>query len=174
MNMVAVAPAEVMARVEARSRLDPTFVGVLAFLVDIPSSAAGEFAPLAVRELNRQRRADALENFRDGALATFEVQQLLSLGTPQAVHRLRSRGRLIGQQIGNATWFPAWQFSDGRIRSDLPEIIQTLHRFTADSIAADRVMRLKRDELGGRSIAEALDRKRIAATARAILADLGS
>ena len=112
--------------------------------------------------------------FIKGALNTSEVQRLLKLGTPQAVHRLRSRGKLIGRQIGNATWFPAWQFRNGERRSDLDDLITKLGAFTSDAIAADRIMRLEREELGGQCIAQALDRPRKRATALAILESLGT
>ena len=128
----------------------------------------------AAGAVNRQRRAEVRRQFVDAALATADVQRLLGLGTPQAVHRLRSRGKVIGRQIGNATWFPAWQFRDGERRDDLDEILAALRAFTADTVAADRVMRLQRDELGGRSIAESLDRPRSGARAWAILRALGS
>ena len=171
MGAAAVALAQ---RAQARAAREPAFAAVLEAILDAPTTAAGELTRVAARNVNDGRRQQSLADFRAGALSTAEVQHRLGRSSAQSVHVLRSRKQLLGRTLGNATWFPAWQFSDGRIRSDLPEIIQTLHRFTADSIAADRVMRLRRDELGGRSIAEALDRKRIAATARAILADLGS
>ena len=98
---------------------------------------------------------------------------MLDLQTPQGVHRLRSRGKLVGRQIGNATWFPAWQFRDGERRADLDEILAALAEFTDDAVAADRIMRLQRDELGGQSIAETLDRPRKKVVAWAILGALG-
>lgn len=62
--------------------------------------------------------------------------------------------------MGNTTWFPRWQFADGDIRPDLAEILATLTGFSTDAVTADRVMRLPRFELHGRSIAEALERPR--------------
>ena len=56
---------------------------------------------------------------------------------------------------------------------DLDEILAALRRFTSDAMGADRIMRLQRDELGGQSIAEALDRPRMQAVAWAILESLG-
>jgi hypothetical protein len=98
----------------------------------------------------------------------------LHLGTPQAVHQLRRRKRLLGLQSGNATWFPAWQFDLGRLRPDLPVILEHLARFTADPIASDRAMRLVRDDLDGRSLSDALKDPRTAPTAWAILDSLGA
>ena len=116
-----------------------------------------------------------LEDFVGGAMRTPEVQALLKLRTPQAVHRLRSRGKLIGSAVGNQTWFPAWQFDDGgRMRLDLPRILELLARFTSDPLAADRIMRLKHDELGNTSIAEALRKPKTAEIAWRMLTSLGA
>ena len=94
--------------------------------------------------------------------------------TPQAVHELRRRGKVLGVTVGNNTWFPAWQFEDGRLRSDLPEILKLLAQFTTDPVVADRIMRIKRDELGGASMSEALRRKKTADTAWQLLASVGA
>lgn len=165
--------AEVISRAELRAAEDPRFAGALLELVEAPTSAAGSYSHSAATALNRQRREEARERFLEGSLVTADVQILLGLGTPQAVHRLRSRGKLLGRQVGNATWFPAWQFRDGERRADLDEILSSLRRFTSDAVAADRIMRLQRDELGGRSIVESLDRDDENASAWAILSSLG-
>lgn len=136
-------------------------------------STAGSFSRATASVVNARRRDDARRQFLDNALTTADVQRLLQVRTPQAVHRLRSRGKLLGRQIGNATWFPAWQFHDGERRADLDAILAALARFSADAIAADRVMRLQRDELGGRSIAECLDRPRKRAVAWSLLQSVG-
>jgi hypothetical protein len=164
----------VLAKAEARAQLDPDFFHLLALLVEAPSSSAGEYDRLAAQGINDARRRDAIEEFREAALPTGTVQKLLGAGTPQAVHRLRSRGRIIGHAIGNQTWFPAWQFTKGEIRLDLPEILGRLRRFTGDVIAADRAMRLVRDDLGGLSIAAALDRPATAPVAWSALGELSS
>ena len=168
------AAATALDRASARARREPEFVDVLEALINAPTGGAGEYTQAAARALNRLRGSDALERFKAGALVTADVQHLLGLGTPQAVHRLRSRGKLLGLQHGNATWFPGWQFADGRVRPDLARIIEQLIRFSTDVIAADRVMRLVRDELHGHSIAGALGRPKDAAAAWAILSELGS
>ncbi len=171
---MAVATADVIERARDRAASDPRFADILADLVAVEAGDAGSYAHAAAAAVNRQRRAEARARFVAGSLRTADVQRLLHLGTPQAVHRLRSRGRLIGLAVGNATWFPRWQFRDGEIRPDLDEILGPLAAFTADPVAADRVMRLERDELGGLSIAEALDRPRRAGAARTILTALGA
>ena len=142
--------------IEARARRDARFMRVLDALRDAPTGPEGSLERSAAHLLNEQRRAVLITDFTDGALTTAQVQAQLGYATPQAVHRLRTRKRLIGAPVGNTTWFPAWQFDGGRLRVELPSILEELARFTGDAVAADRVMRLQRDDLGGSSIAEAL------------------
>ena len=163
---------QVMIRTEARARSDPDFVKLLNRLVDLPTGPASDLATNAAVDLNQRRQAEVQREFQAAALPTAAVQDLLGLGTPQAVHRLRSRGRLLGLTVGNGTWFPAWQFRDGRIRPDLPRILELLARFSDDVLAADRAVRVRRDDLGGMSVSEALDRPERAEGAWSALADL--
>ena len=124
---------------------------------EVPEEPAA-LRPVADR-LNAQRREGALTEFKQGSWTTDEVLREVSrFRTRQAVHALRSRGGLLGRTIGNATWYPRWQFSDGDVRPGLAGIVEALGRFSTDAVAADRVMRLPRKELRGRSIAESLDR----------------
>jgi hypothetical protein len=166
--------AAVIAQAGERARQEPDFVNVLAALLAAPTHALGSYTREAARALNDRRAAGVLEEFRADALTTADVQRLLGLGTPQAVHQLRRRKRLLGLPSGNATWFPAWQFVEGRLRPDLPRVLALLARFTTDPVAADRVMRLVRDDLDGRSLNEALKETHRAPTAWAILGSLGA
>lgn len=159
---------------EARARRDARFVRVLDALRDAPTGPQGTLERSAARALNDQRRTALVEEFIDGALSTADVQERLGYATPQAVHRLRTRKRLIGAAVGNKTWFPAWQFDGRRLRADLPRILELLARFTDDAVAADRIMRLQRDDLDGASIAEALDHAATAASAWRALTALGA
>jgi hypothetical protein len=143
-------------------------------LLAAPTTPQGTLERIAARTLSDQRRAALVEDFVDGAMRTPEVQALLKLRTPQAVHRLRSRGKLIGTAVGNQTWFPAWQFDGGRLRPDLPQILELLAGFTSDTLAADRIMRLKHHELGRTSIAEALRRPKTTDVAWRMLTSLGA
>lgn len=161
-------------RVAARARHDAGFAEVLDALLVAPTAPQGTLERVAARALNDQRRTAVLHDFVAGALPTPEVQQLLGLRTPQAVHRLRSRGKLLGAPVGNRTWFPAWQFDGNRLRPDLARIIELLTRFTADPLAADRIMRLTGDELGGASIAAALGDPDRADAAWRLLTALGA
>jgi hypothetical protein len=166
--------AEAIALAEQRAAEDPRFVGALLELVEAPTSTAGSLSRVAAAAVNRQRRDAARRQFLENAIVTSDVQRMLGLRTPQAVHRLHSRGKLVGRQIGNATWFPTWQFHHGDRRDDLDEILSALSELTTDAIAADRIMRLERDELGGQSIADAIDRPRKRAVAWSILRALGA
>lgn len=168
------AVAPIARQVAERARADAGFAQVLDALLEAPTAPQGTLERIASHALNDQRRAAIIDDFVAGALPTPRVQSLLRLGTPQAVHRLRSRGKLVGAAVGNQTWFPAWQFDDARVRADLPEILELLGRFTGDPLAADRIMRLTHDELGGVSIAEGLRRPETAPAARRLLASLGA
>ncbi|OBJ86658.1 hypothetical protein [Mycobacterium asiaticum] len=161
-------------QVEERVRRDPDFARLLDTLLDVPTVPLEQLERVAARKLNNERRAGMMGDFRTGAIPTREVQSRLGYETPQAVHELRRRGKVLGVTVGNNTWFPAWQFQDGRLRSDLPEILKSLARFTSDPVAADRIMRIKREELGGVSISEGLRRKKTADTAWQLLAAVGA
>ena len=143
-------------------------------MLTAPTAPEGTLERIAARKLSDQRRAALVEDFVEGSMRTPDVQKLLKLRTPQAVHRLRSRGKLIGSAVGNQTWFPAWQFDGGRVREDLPRILELLTRFTSDPFAADRIMRLKHDELGNTSITEALRKPKSTETAWRMLTSLGA
>lgn len=166
--------APLVREIGARARRDADFAHVLELLVDAPTQPEGALERVAASNLNRARRRALVDEFRDGALPTPRVQELLGLGTPQAVHRLRSRGKLIGTALGNQTWFPAWQFGDDRLHPELPRILELLSRFTTDAMAADRIMRITRDELGGASIAAALRWPGDAESAWRMLTELGA
>ena len=82
---------------------------------------------------------------------------------PQA-HEDRERERGGGEACGEAA----------RHEAELDDVLASLGRFTTDALAADRVMRLERSELDGRSIADSLDDPRRSPTAWSILASLGA
>lgn len=169
------AAADILAqRAEERARREPAFASVLETLLDADTSDTAELTHVAAQQVNDVRRQQALDEFRAGALSTAEVQQRLGRSSAQSVHVLRSRGQLLGRTIGNATWFPAWQLQGGALRDDLPRLLDVLRRFTDDAVAADRVLRLKRDELGGRSLADSLDDPKWSRTAWNLLSAIGA
>jgi hypothetical protein len=171
---MSIAVAPLARQVEARARRDSEFANILDALLEAPTGPQGTLERIAAHRLNDDRRAALVRDFVEGAVPTPKVQELLGLRTPQAVHRLRSRGKVIGSAVGNQTWFPAWQFDADRLRPDLPRILELLTRFTSDPFAADRTMRITHDELGGSSIAEALRRTKTADTAWRMLTALGA
>lgn len=148
-------------RVAAAAERDPASVRpVLQILVGEVPDRPSALRPVADR-VNTYRLAGVLEEFTRGSWTTDEVlQKVPRFRTRQAVHALRTRGRLLGRTIGNATWYPRWQFRDGDLRSDLGQILEALSRFSTDAVAGDRVMRLPREDLHGRSISESLSRPR--------------
>jgi hypothetical protein len=161
-------------QVAERARIEPGFAEVLEAVLKAPITPQGTLERVAAHSLNEERRSALVREFVDGSLATPKVQQRLALQSPQAVHRLRSRGKLLGSPVGNQTYFPAWQFDADRVRTDLPRILELLAAFTTDPLAADRVMRLTHDDLGGSSIAEALRRPKTADAAWRMLAGIGA
>jgi len=168
------AVAPLARRLAERAQKDSGFAEVLDAILGAPTEPHGTLQRIAARSLNDERRGALVREFVDGSLPTPQVQARLVLKSPQAVHRLRSRGKLLGSAVGNQTWFPAWQFDDDRTRPDLPRILELLTQFTNDPLTADRVMRLRRDDLGGASIAAALRRPKTADTAWRMLAALGA
>lgn len=160
-------------RAAARAAREPAFATVLEAILEAPTTGAGELTHVGARRVSDARGQQALDEFRAGSLTTSQVQQALGRSSAQAVHVLRSRGKLLGRTIGNHTWYPAWQLADGQLRADLAEVLDAIGRFTTDAVAADRIMRLRRDELGGKSIAAALDDPQWAASARNLLGALG-
>ncbi len=174
LQVVPVAAAPLAQQVEARALRDPAFAQVLDALLEAPMSPSGRLQLVAAASLNDQRRGAVVRDFVDGSLPTPRVQALLGLGSPQAVHRLRTRGKLIGAAVGNQTWFPSWQFDGDRRRPDLPRILEVVARFSTDPFAIDRVLRLAQNDLDGLSIAEALGRPALAESAWRLLAAVGA
>lgn len=146
-------------RVAAAEQRDPGSIRpVLQILVGEEPDNLLALRPVA-RSVNDQRLKQALTEFQSGSWTTEKVlREIPRFQTRQGVHALRTRGGIIGRTIGNAAWFPSWQFEGGDLRSDLGEILEALLKFSTDALASDRVMRLSREELHGRSIAESLNR----------------
>src|ERR1700751_1361992 len=168
------AVAPLARQVAERALTDSSFAEVLGAILEAPPGPQGPLEHIAAGSLNDERRGALVREFVEGSLPTPKGQERLGLPSTQAVHRLRSRGKLLGCAVGNQTWFPAWQFDADRVRPDLPRILELLTDFTSDPLAADRVMRLRHDDLGGASIAAALSRPKTADTAWRMLAAVGA
>jgi hypothetical protein len=168
------AVAPLASQVAARALRDKGFANILAALLTAPTAPQGTLERIAAHKLNTQRRGKLVQQFVDGSMYTSDVQALLDMKTPQAVHRLRTRRKLLGSAVGNRTYFPAWQFDADRIRTDLPRILELLAQFTDDPLVADRIMRTKHDDLSGKSIAEALRNTRTADMAWRVLMSIGA
>lgn len=146
---------------------------VLETLVGRTPARTGQLRQIA-RRVDDVRRDNALGEFQAGSLPTDQVvTRLPSISTRQGVHRLRKAGKLLGRTVGNTTWYPAWQFSATGVRDDLDDILPLITTFTTDVVAADRIMGLPREELGGGTIAEALDDADLRPRALELLAALG-
>jgi hypothetical protein len=161
-------------RVAEQARRDPDRVRpVLQALLGDQPETSKVLREIAI-ELNESRRKTSLEEFMAGSLTTEAVMQRLpSVTTRQGVHRLRERGKLMARTVGNASWFPTWQFGDHGLREDLDQILAAIRRYTGDAVAADRIMRLPRQELRGRTLSEALDSPRQRARAWQLLLAIG-
>jgi hypothetical protein len=174
LSVVPGASALLARQVEIRASRDPAFAKVVGTLLEIPTSPFGQLEQVAAATVNDRRRGVVVRDFVEGSLPTPRVQDILGLGSPQAVHRLRSRGKLIGAAVGNQTWFPAWQFESDHIWADLPRVLESIGHFSRDPFATDRVMRLAQDDLDGLSIVEALRQPALAEEAWRLLGAVGA
>ena len=79
--------------------------------------------PLARARVRGIERRDALLAAEGGTLATDEVAKLLRV-TPQAVHKRRALGKLLGFELGRrGVRFPAWQFTNTGTLAGLEEVL---------------------------------------------------
>jgi hypothetical protein len=166
--------ADLMDRVAAMAETDPATRSVLQVLVgDRPTDLAA--LGTVARAVNEERRRVAVDDFVSASLRTSEViARLPGVTSRQAVSKMRQAKTLLGRRIGRETYFPAWQFGSAGLRDDLPGILVALQRYVSDdAVAADRVMRLQREELGGRTLVDALGSRQDTADAWQILDALG-
>lgn len=79
--------------------------------------------PLARARVRGIERRDALLAAEGGTLTTGEVAKLLRV-TPQAVHKRRTLGKLLGFELGRrGLRFPAWQFTNTGTLAGLEEVL---------------------------------------------------
>lgn len=166
--------SDLMDRVAAMAETDPATRSVLQVLVGERPTDVASLGSVA-RTVNEERRRVAVDDFVSASLRTSEVlARLPGVTTRQAVSKMRLSGTLMGRRVGKETYFPAWQFGPAGRSNDLPRVLRALRRFVDDdAVAADRVMRLEREELGGMSLVDALGSRRETADAWRILDGLG-
>lgn len=166
--------SDLIDRVAAVAATDLAARSVLQVLVgDRPTDPAA--LGTVARAVNGERRRVAIDDFVSASLRTSEViARLPGVTTRQAVSKMRQAKTLMGRRIGRETYFPAWQFGPAGLRDDLPRILVVLRRYVDDdAVAADRIMRLEREELGGTSLVDALGWRHGADAAWQILGALG-
>src|ERR1700739_1625817 len=92
-------------QVAERAMNDPRFAEELDALLEGAPGPQGTLERVAASSLNDERRGALVREFVEGSLPTPEVQERLDLHSPQAVHRLRSRGKPVGAGGGNPNRF---------------------------------------------------------------------
>lgn len=108
------------------------------------------------RTLNAHRVVALLREFRARAYTTAQVAELLGGVSRQAVSLRVANRRLLSLEISRRSYFPDWQFVDGRPAEGLAEVIAALGDAGKDGLAADALMRTPLPEEGGRTPAELL------------------
>ena len=106
--------------------------------------------------VNAHRVVAALREIRARAYPTEEVRALLGGISRQAVLAAGRNGRLMAIEISGRSWFPDWQFVDGRLVDGLPAVVRALADGGENAFSADGLMRTALPEEGGRSIADLL------------------
>src|ERR671923_978406 len=99
------AVAPLARQVAERAQKDSGFAEILDAILEAPTAPHGTLERVAASGLNEERRSALVAEFIEASMPTPQVQARLGLKSPQAVHRLRSRGKLIGSTVGNQTWF---------------------------------------------------------------------
>ena len=108
------------------------------------------------RHLNKQRGAQLREAFVERSLTSPQVAEVLGVSDHRAVQARRARRTLLGWTIGNETWHPDWQFTDGGTVAGLAQIVKALVAVTSSPLAADQIMRHERHDLDGKTLADLL------------------
>lgn len=148
---------------EARTEVDPALAEAVVFLAGDPGGPEDPFAAAPGGALEAARRVDEERLSRrrraaaDDALDTAQVVALVrSISDRKGVDRRRRRGQLLGWRSGSRSLHPAWQFDArrGETRPGLPAVVAALAAVAPDPEAADALMRARREDLGGASLAE--------------------
>ena len=151
--------AAVLEAVRRRLEEEPERVlPVLRLLADPAALAdpADETTVTLAKTLNAYREVTALRELRARSYTTSEVADLLGGMSRQAVSARVAKGQLMSIEISGRSYFPSWQFVDGRPVEGLPQVIAALTELGEDTLSADALMRGELPEEGGRTIAEVL------------------
>jgi hypothetical protein len=108
------------------------------------------------RTLNAHRVVAGLREFRAHAYSTDHVREVLGGVSRQAVSQRVRNNRLMSMEISGKSWFPDWQFVDGRPVAGLATVVAALVEAGQDAYTADAVMRTALPEEGGRTPADLL------------------
>lgn len=108
------------------------------------------------KTLNAHRVVATLRELRARSYTTAEVSDMLGGISRQAVSQRVAKGRLMAIEISGRSYFPPWQFVDGRPVDRLPEVIDALTEQARWVVAADAVMRTALPEEAGRTPADLL------------------
>jgi hypothetical protein len=147
----------VLAAVRRRLEEDPENVlPTLRLLIDPDASAdpLDESTVALAKTLNAYRMVSRLRELRARSFSTAQVAEMLGGMSRQAVSQRVAKGQLMSIQISGKSYFPEWQFADGRPVERLPEVIDALRETDHDTFTADALMSNPLPEEGGRTPAE--------------------
>ncbi len=146
--------AALIERVRARLAEHPEHVvPALRLIADPDALPQATEISAQTRAVNAARPVALRERFVAHAYRGDQVRALGGISR-QALHRRVSAGRLLALHVGNASWFPDWQFAtDGTPHPVLPELLGYL---PASPLAADLRMRSPLPEEDRRSPADLL------------------
>jgi hypothetical protein len=147
----------VLAAVRRRLEEDPENVlPTLRLLIDPHASAdpLDESTVALAKTLNAYRMVSRLRELRARSFSTAQVAEMLGGMSRQAVSQRVAKGQLMSIQISGKSYFPEWQFADGRPVERLPEVIDALRETDHDTFTADALMSNPLPEEGGRTPAE--------------------
>lgn len=106
------------------------------------------------KTLNAYRVVAQLRELRFRSYTTAQVAEMLGGMSRQAVSQRVAKGQLMAITISGKSYFPEWQFADGRPVERLPEVVAALRATDCDTFTADAVMRTALPEENGRTVAQ--------------------
>lgn len=157
--MLTAADREVLAAVRKRLAAEPeTVLPALRLLADpdaMPEPDDEATVSLA-KTLNAHRMVALLRELRVRSYTTAQVGELLGGVSRQAVSQRVANRRLMSIEISRHSYFPEWQFVDGRTAGGLAQVIAALDEGGYDTFSADSLMRTPIPEAGGHTPADLL------------------